>query len=289
MNTQSIFLALLAATIWGVSFPIIKIGLEELPPMLFSALRFSIIAIPAVFFIPFPKTSIWNVVGVGMFLGIFKFGLLFFAMKSEASAGLSSLILQAQVFFTIGLSVLIFKESITKSQLLGILVSTAGFSIFFLNSNGSITFTGLILILIASFFWSISNIIMKQVKDVNLLHFMVWVCLIPPLPLAAISYFTESNDIINLVFSTTINTWGPMIYVSYASTLLAFSIWGWLLKNNSAASISPFALLVPVVGIFASNIILSEKLSTLELLGAMIIMVGLLICVFGKRINLLKK
>jgi O-acetylserine/cysteine efflux transporter len=183
MSIKDICLAFLVVMIWGLNFSIIKIGLEELPPILFSALRFALVALPAVFFVPFPKTSIWNVVGVGVFLGVLKFGCLFVAMKSDASAGLSSLLLQAQVFFTIGFSVLFYKEHITKSQLLGVVIASMGFSLFFVNAGQNITYLGLILILLAAFFWSISNLIMKKIKDVNLLHFMVWVCLIPPLPL----------------------------------------------------------------------------------------------------------
>ncbi|NQY25396.1 MAG: EamA family transporter [Campylobacteraceae bacterium] len=284
MNSKNIFLALLVALIWGINFPIIKLGLEELPPILFSALRFTIVAIPAVFFIPFPKTSVWNVLGVGVILGIFKFALLFFAMNADASAGLASLILQAQVFFTIFLSVIIFKEHISKNQLLGIFISSLGFSIFFLNAEGNITVLGLCLILLAAFFWAVSNIIMKKMKDVNLLHFMVWVCLIPPLPLFGISYYTESKDILNILLQSTQTTWFSLVYVSYISTLLAFALWAYLLKNNKAAEVTPFALLIPIVGLSASNIVLGERLSSLELMGAGIIMLGLLVCVFGKKL-----
>ncbi|CAM4021732.1 EamA family transporter [Shewanella denitrificans] len=179
MKLQDILLAILVVMIWGINFSFIKIGLEELPPILFSALRFAIVAIPAVFFIPFPKTSVWNVIGVGLFLGVFKFGLLFVAMKSDASAGLSSLILQAQVFFTIGLSVFFFKEMLTKTQILGVCIAAIGFSFFIFNAGGNITAVGLMLILLAAFFWAISNLIMKRVTQVNLLHFMVWVPLYP--------------------------------------------------------------------------------------------------------------
>ena len=113
MNLKSVLLALLVVLIWGVNFPVIKFGLEELPPLLFSSLWFLIVAIPIVFFIPFPKTSIWNVLGVGLFLGILKFSFLFIAMRADASAGISSLLLQAQVIFTILLSLILFKEKIT--------------------------------------------------------------------------------------------------------------------------------------------------------------------------------
>jgi O-acetylserine/cysteine efflux transporter len=289
MKLQDIFLALLVVFIWGINFSFIKIGLEELPPILFSAIRFSIVAIPAVFFIPFPKTPIWNVIGVGFFLVVLKFGLLFVAMKSDASAGLSSLILQAQVFFTIGLSILFLKELITKTQLIGVSVAAIGFSFFFFNAGGNITITGLGLILLAALFWAVSNMIMKQVKQVNLLHFMVWVCLIPPIPLLGLSFFMETNDPLAAVLSTSMKTWGALTYVSYVSTLIAFAIWGFLLKSYSAALVTPFALLIPVVGIVTSSLLLNETLNSHEITGTILIMLGLVLCVAGNKLfNLMR-
>ncbi|XOB61067.1 EamA family transporter [Campylobacterota bacterium DY0563] len=284
MDIKGILLAFLVVLIWGVNFPIIKFGLEELPPILFSSLRFFIVAIPAVFFIPFPKTSIWNVLGVGIFLGVLKFGFLFYAMNADASAGISSLLLQAQVIFTILLSILIYKEVITKIQAIGILVAIIGFSFFFFTVNNSITTLGIILLLFAAFFWSISNIIMKRIKGVNLLHFMVWVCLVPPLPLYLMSYFFESKDTITILLATTQKTWFSLVYVSYLSTLIAFAIWGYLLKTYQASLVTPFALLIPIVGIFSSSILLGEKLSSTEIIGAILILSGLFITIFAKKI-----
>lgn len=253
MKLRDILLVLLVVIIWGANFTAIKFGLQELPPMLLSAMRFLVVALPAVFFVPFPKTSILNVLGVGVFLGIFKFGLLFIAMRSDASAGLSSLILQAQVFFTIGLSVLFYKEILTRRQLVGGGITIIGFSSFFLISEGNITHIGLALILAAAFCWAISNIIMKNMKDVNLLHFIVWVSIVPPIPLFILSYFIESDDPVGLITSMTKNGWLSVLYVGYISTLVAFSIWGYLLKTYFTALVAPFALLVPFVGITVSK------------------------------------
>ena len=284
MNLKSISLALLVVFIWGLNFSVIKFGLEELPPIFFSSLRFFIVAIPAVFFIPFPKTSVWNVLGVGVFLGVLKFSFLFIAMKEDASAGISSLLLQAQVIFTIILSMLIFKEKITSSQFLGMMIAFIGFGFFFLTVNTSITTLGLILILSAAVFWAVSNVIMKQVKGVNLLHFMVWVSLVVPLPLFVLSYFYESQEPLTLLFNSSFKTWASLAFTGYISTLVAFAIWGWLLKNHSAAMVTPFALAIPVVGIISSNILLNEQLSSIETVGASLILFGLFISVLGNRI-----
>jgi len=285
MNFKDTMLVLLVIVIWGANFTVIKVGLEEVPPVLFSALRFAIVAIPAIFFIPFPKTSIYNVLGVGLFLGVIKFSLLFISMNVGVSAGLASLLLQSQVVFTIILSVLIFKEEIKKNQLLGILVAVFGFSMFFFSTNGNLTILGLILILLAGLFWAVSNVIMKRMKDVNLLHFMVWVSLVPPLPLAILSYFMETNTPLTLLVNTSLQLWLAVLYTGFISTLLAFAIWGYLLKNYTAATVTPFALLIPMVGILVSSVFLGETLGTFEIIGSLTVMFGLIICVLGNHIK----
>ncbi|WP_442960402.1 MULTISPECIES: EamA family transporter [unclassified Pseudoalteromonas] len=285
MNVKSISLALIVVIIWGLNFSVIKFGLAELPPILFSGLRFLVVAIPAVFFIPFPNTSVWNVLGVGLFLGVLKFSLLFIAMESNASAGIASLLLQAQVIFTILLSVLLLKETMDRFQVVGISIATFGFSLFFINSSGSTTMLGAVLILFAALFWSFSNLIMKRLQDVNLLHFIVWVSLVPPLPLFTLSYFIETDAPLTLLLNTTTQSWLSIAYVGYISTLIAFAIWGWLLKNHKAAAVTPFALLIPIVGIVGSALLLNERLMLIEAIGGGFILCGLTISVTGARIS----
>ncbi len=296
MKTKDLFLALLVALIWGANFTVIKIGLEELPPLLLSALRFAVVAVPAVFFIPFPKTSVWNVLAVGIVLGVMKFSLLFIAMNVGVTAGLSSLLLQMQVVFTIGLSLLIFRESISLPQIAGIAVALSGFACFYFStglntevstdasSSGNASLLGLGLILLAALFWACANIIMKRMGGVNLLHFMVWVSLVPPLPLLGLSYFLESQQPLELLFNTSASTWLALAYLGLIATLLAFALWGHLLTRYSAATVTPFALLIPVVGIITSSIALGERMTSLEVTGAGLIMLGLGLCIFGAKL-----
>ncbi|USD34786.1 MULTISPECIES: EamA family transporter [Vibrio] len=284
MDFKSLIGVVLVVLIWGLNFSVIKFGLEEIPPILFSGLRFLVVAIPAVFFIPFPKTSIWNVLGVGVFLGVLKFSFLFVAMESDVSAGLSSLLLQAQVVFTILLSVLLWKESLNRFQLFGMVLACIGFSFFFYTAGGNATTLGITLILCAAGFWSVSNLIMKRMGDVNLLHFMVWVSLIPPIPLFLVSWHFETNQPVSLLLATTEKSWLSLLYVSYISTLAAFALWGWLLKNYPTAVVTPFALLIPVVGIVGSSLLLNEQLSNLEMLGGALILFGLSASVLGSRL-----
>jgi O-acetylserine/cysteine efflux transporter len=285
MGIKAILLVLLVVSIWGINFSFIKIGLEELPPILFSALRFSVVAIPAIFFIPFPKGQLRNILGVGIFLGFLKFGLLFIGLDGYISAGISALILQAQVIFTIAISYLLFKERLSKLQVLGMVISILGFSLFLKSTSGNATFVGIIIILLAALSWSFSNIIMKTMKNVNLLQLMVWSCAVPPLPLFALSYMMETHEPVQVISSITMQTWLALAFVSYISTLIAFSIWGYLLRNNTAASVTQFALLIPIVSMVTSYILLGEQLSSIDFIGSSVVITGVSICIFEKNIN----
>ncbi len=283
MKAKDIFLALMVITIWGVSFPIVKLGLKEIPPILFIALRFIIVAIPAIFFVPFPKTSVRNVIAVGVLIGIIKFGLLFIAMQYNANAGTASLILQAQVFFTILLSYVLFKEGIQVVQGMGIMLAIVGFLLFFASVEGNITSLGLILILGAALAWAFSNVVMKRMPGVNLLHFMVWVSIVPPLPLLIISAIVETSHPIAVVQQLSLGGWFAIAYMGYLSTLVAYALWGHLLNAYKAATITPFALLIPVVGIFTATIFLKETLTGMEIIGAGFVMIGLVLCNMGTQ------
>ena len=288
MGIKAILSVLLVVCIWGLNFPLIKIGLQELPPILFSALRFSIVAIPAIFFIPFPNGQLKNVLRVGLLLGVIKFSLLFIGLNGYISAGISALVLQAQVIFTIVISYLIFKERLSKLQMGGIAIAIFGFSLFFKSASGNATFVGIVLVLLAGLAWACSNAIMKTIKDVNLLQLMVWSCAVAPLPLFMISYITETQHPLPIIMATTMPTWLALAFVSYLSTTVAFLIWGNLLRNYHAASVTQFALLIPIVGMFASYGILGEQLSNIELIGSAIVIMGLAICIFEKYIKIPK-
>ncbi|WP_353505435.1 EamA family transporter [Microbulbifer variabilis] len=130
---------------------------------------------------------------------------------------------------------------------------------------------------------------MKRIQGVNLLHFMIWVCLVPPIPLFVFSYFLESQEPLTLIISANQKTWLSLAFASYISTLIAFAFSGRLLRSHPAAAVTPFALLIPVVGIITSCIILDEKLQTIEIIGFALIMAGL-ICnsLYGRLLGLKK-
>ncbi|WP_288350325.1 EamA family transporter [uncultured Thalassospira sp.] len=285
MSVGQFFAILLVVTIWGANFTVIKLGLGEMPPILLSSLRFAFAALPAVFFLPRPKCPWKYVVGFGVVLGCIKFSLLFLGMDLGLSAGISSLVLQLQAFFTLILGVFLLGEKIGPHRIIAMLVAFCGVGLLLFVSDGSITVIGLALVIAAAAAWGIANIIMKRAGSVQMLSFVVWASLIPPIPLAILSFLTE--DRANLASLGDQISWigiGSILYLAYPVTLLGFAIWGRLLATLPVGLVAPFTLLVPIVGMATSALVLGEDFGPIKIVSAILVMTGLMINVFGGKL-----
>jgi O-acetylserine/cysteine efflux transporter len=285
MSVGQFFAILLVVTIWGANFTVIKIGLGEMPPLLLSSLRFAFAALPAVFFLPRPKCHWKYVVCFGVVLGCIKFSLLFLGMDLGLSAGISSLVLQLQAFFTLILGIFVLGEKIGPHRYIAMLVAFCGVGLLLFVSDGSITTIGLILVIAAAAAWGVANIIMKQAGSVQMLSFVVWASLIPPIPLAILSFMTEDRANLDLLFDQI--SWvgiGSILYLAYPVTLLGFAIWGRMLSTLPVGLVAPFTLLVPIVGMATSALVLDEDFGPIKVISAILVMVGLIINVFGGKL-----
>lgn len=294
MTLRDIALAILIMAIWGFNFVVIKVGLTEVPPLLLTGMRFVFSALPAIFFIQKPDVPWRMLISFGLVLGVIKFGLLFVALNTGMPAGLSSLVLQMQAFFTIALAILLLKERPNGWQLVGGGVALAGIIIIGMGKAQATTFLPFMLVLTAAFFWGAANIIAKiagnsRAKDaqpVNMLAFVIWASLVPIVPMLALSWLFEDHAAISAAFRHP--TWvslGAVAYLAYPTTLLGFAVWNSLLSRYSAATVAPFSLLVPVFGISSAALVLGEPFTGTALMGGALVFTGLALNVFGPQLR----
>ena len=277
MRPVHIALALLVAALWGINFVAIKIGLKDVPPFLLSALRFIAVAIPMIFFVGKPCVSWRWILSIGIVLGVVKFGLLFLGMDLGMPAGLSSLVLQAQALFTVVFAMLFLGERLRAVQGVGIALAAAGLVLIGIERAQETSLIGLVLVVAAACAWGYANILMKQAKAPNMLNLIIWIAVIPPLPMALLSWSFEGTD--RIVASLAALSWSgvlSILYIAWASTIVAFSLWVYLLRLYSASVVAPFSLMVPIFGIAASALMLGEKLSLLEIVAGALTLLGLL-------------
>lgn len=281
MRPLHMLLALAVVAVWGTNFVVIRIGLDDLPPFLFAALRFVCSALPWILFIRRPQVRWRWLIWFGVLLGAGQFGLLFYAMRADISPGLASLVVQMQVFFTIGLSVVFFRERVSLLPLAGMLLAVCGLLVIAAHIDATVTITGIVAVMAAGFFWACANVAVKQAviesnTRIDMLGFVVWssVFAIPPLVLLSLAF--EGFDAgLQAMQHAHMGAWAAVLWQAAGNTLFGFAAWSWLLTRYPAAIISPYALLVPLFGIGASAMLLGEALPMWKIGAAMLVLGGL--------------
>lgn len=285
MSIRDLLLTLLVVIVWGVNFVAIKLGVADIPPLFLTALRFFFTALPAVFFLARPKTSWGALAAFGLLLGVVKFGLVFSAVKLGMPAGLTSLVMQLQVFFTFGLAFFLLGERPSRIQYFGAAIAFAGIGIVATERMQGAALGPFLMVIGASFAWGCANIVVKKSGKVDMLAFLVWSSLFSPIPLALLSLWLEGwQPILNSLSPPSLTAVGSLAFIVGPSTLFAFAVWNALLQKYPTSTVAPFALLVPVFGILSGVLLLGEPFSLLAMLGSAVVFLGLLVNVFGDRL-----
>jgi O-acetylserine/cysteine efflux transporter len=292
LSAPDLALTLAVVAVWGFSFVPIKVGLQEIPPFMLAALRFTLAAVPAVFLVRRPDMPWAGVAAYGLAIGVFQFGLLFLGMRLGMPAGLSSIVIQVQVFFTIGLAVAFAGDRFHRWNALGALVAAAGIVVlgtYKLASGLSGTLAGFVAILGAAFAWGVGNVIAKRAgadHDVDAFSLVVWSSLVPPVPLAVASFAFEGGpDAALAVANASWLAWACVAFMAWVATLFGFAAWNRLLHTYPTPLISPFALLIPVTGLASGALFLGERLAPMQAVGGALVFAGLAVNVAGPRVG----
>jgi O-acetylserine/cysteine efflux transporter len=293
-SPRDLALILLVVALWGFSFVPIKLGLREMPPFALAAFRFLFAAVPLVFFVRPPRMPVGLIVAYGFAIGVFQFGLLFLGMKLGMPAGLSSLVIQLQVFFTIGLGIAFLGDRLYPQNALGAAIATLGIVVlayYKISEGATATFTGLLLVIISALAWGIGNVVAKRAAaghSADMFALVVWSSLVPPLPLALVSYLFEGGiSAWHAVRDASLFTWGCVLFLSYVATLFGFATWAKLLHRYPTALVAPFGLLIPVSGLVSGWLLLGESLAPIQALGVALVLAGLIVNIYGGRLALL--
>ncbi len=286
MPLRHVLLALLVVAIWGFNFVVIKLSVEALPPVLAAALRFLAAALPAVFFIRPPKAPWPLVVGFGLAFGFALYGFLNLSIAWGMSAGLSSLVLQTQAFFTMALAFVLLGERPSRFQIAGALVAFAGICVIAVERMAATALLPLGMTLLAAVSWGLANVLTKKAGKVNALAFTVWGSLAAPLPLLGLSWLIEGREAIEAALVGFSWEEAALIaFLAYPATLLGGGIWNWLLGRHPASIVAPFTLLVPITGLLSGYLVLGETITPIEIGGAILVIAGLVVTLLRRPLQ----
>ncbi|SHI47019.1 EamA family transporter [Lutispora thermophila] len=294
MKRRDIILAFILVIIWGANFTVIKLGLYGIPSMLLAAMRYIFAAFPAVFFVKKPSIQWKYIIAYGLTVGVGQFSCLFYAMDIGMPAGISSIVTQSQAFMTPLFAAMLLKEPIKGSQITGLAVSAIGLCLIggIIGDRGlsTVPFGAFLVTLLAAFFWAISNIVLRyankeaeaQDKTLDMFGMVVWSSLIPPIPLLGMALLLDSPEtLISSLSNISIVSVFSILYLAFCATLFGYGVWSSLMGKYPAAKVAPLSLLVPITGLIVSWVVLDERLTSMQWVGGIVIIIGLLINNFG--------
>ena len=290
MKRKDMILALLVVIIWGANFTVIKLGLGGVTSMLLVALRYIITTFPAVFFIKKPNTEWKYIIMYGLFVGVFQFSCLFYAMEIGMPAGIASIVLQFQAFMSPVLAYMFLKEKLKKKQLVGLFIAGIGLIIIAMAtvSDGisGIPLQAILLTAAAPFFWAASNVISRIASEktaargetLDMFSLVVWSGLIPPIPLLIFALILDTpQTLMNAITNMNGMSIFAVFYLAFGATLFGYGVWSKLIAKYPMGKVSPISLLVPITGLLTARIVLSEQLSNMQWIGVSVILIGLII------------
>ena len=286
MRPAHVALAVLVAATWGLNFVVVEVGLDDFPPLLLSALRYTLASLPLLVLGGAAAVPWKWVLAVGGAIGVVKFSLLFVGMDVGMPAGLASLVLQVQAFFTLGFAAVLLRERLRIAQVAGLALASAGLILVASGLDGAATAAGFALVIAAAAAWGVGNVAIKRAAPADPFRFMSWMCLVPPLPMFALSLaFEGPRSVGDALAGIDLGALGAVAYIAFAATTVGWGLWAYLVRAYSAGTVAPFSLLVPVFGLAFAALLLGEPVTVRVVVAAVLVVSGVFLTQRAPRIS----
>lgn len=281
MPVRHVALAVLVSVLWGLNFVAIRESLDHFPPLFLAGLRFLVLAVPTVLLVPRPAVPLRHLIGYGLGFGTAQFIGLYLGMAAGFPAGLASLVLQSSAPFTVILGALLLREHLSPRRVAGVAIAVLGLALVGIDRASATGWVPFLLVVLGGLGWAFGNLASRQAAAPDPLHLTLWMSVVPPLPLFALSLAVEGPGQVGEAISGSLSAgavpaWIGLAYTVVLGTIVGSGIWVWLMARHPAGTVAPFSMLVPVTGLAAGWILLGETPTWLELFGGLLVIAGVL-------------
>lgn len=287
MRLIDLFGLLLVQVIWGFHFAISKIGLQEIPPLLLMALRFSLVAILlAPFFSRLPKGKWRAVAPLSLTFGSLNFGLIW-AGVAHLDASTASIVNQSGVPFSAMLAAYFYGDRFGWRRMAGLALSFLGIVLVVGQPKMDGSFIWVLCVLAGTFASSYANIQIRALGPVDSFALSGWNALFTAPQLMVLSFFLEDRQW-EVITQASWHAWASLAYTVVIVAIGSYCLWYPAIRRYPLNQVMPFTLLVPVLGLFSGVLLLGETLTWHALAGGAATVAGVAIIVLGKPITVKK-
>lgn len=283
MKFIHIMMAIAVPLIWGTGFVVAKGAISEFPPILLMAFRFLVTSLVLVWFVKPPIGQLRALFLIAIVAAAIQYSLTFSGLKG-LDAGFAALIVQLEVPFLVILGAILLGERPSQRKWLGIIIAFVGVGLLvgkveFNNAWGSV-----ILVILGALTWAIGQIFVRKLKNIDGLTITAWTAVFATPQLFIMSLIFES-DHANLILSADLSIWWAVLYLGLIMTALGYYFWNTLIRTYEIEKVAPFLLLLPVFSLLGGVIFLEELVSTVKILGGLIVILGVAFVSLEKKPN----
>lgn len=275
MTPQHLAFMMLINLIWGFALVAAKVSLEHFPPMMFTALRFTLIVMVLFPFLRIHEGRMKEVLIIALCAGPIGFGF-FFAGVALSNPSVVAIVGQLGVPFSTIMSVIFLKEKVYWRRWSGIALSFAGVMVISFDPTVFHFIWGLVFIVASSLVGSVGTIYQRQIKRVGVFELQAWIAVVAA-PVMLVGSLLFEHDQIELMTSATMLQWSGVFYVAFASSLVGHAGIYYLLQRYEVSQTAPLTLLSPIFTIIFSVALLGDVLTTRMIVGTLIALTGVLI------------
>lgn len=268
--------------IWGSNLVASKIGVSEFPPILFTALRFGLLAVLLIPMLRMARGQMRTLLAAAVFTGPLAFLLLFLGIAKVDDASTVAIASQLGVPISTLLSVWLLGETIRWRRRLGIALAFAGVVIIGFDPRAFAYWEGLGLVILSSFFGSLGLVYVKRLRDVRPLQLQAWIAVAGGPALLLLSAVMEGDQWLT-VSQVTWRGWSALLFTAVMSSLVAHTGWYYLISRYPVTSLAPLTLLSPLFGVAFGITLLGDQLTPRMLLGGAVTLVGVLIVLIREK------
>jgi O-acetylserine/cysteine efflux transporter len=277
MPPRDIALILLICLAWAINFLISALALREIPPFLFTALRFALLALPLTFFLRRPAIGQWpRLIAVALCVGVLHFGLSFSALKLAGDLSSPAIVMQSYVPMTALLAWWVLGERFAWRTGLAIAVSFGGVLVLGFDPLVIDQPLSLLLMLVSAVFLAVGTVLMKQLRGLDAFSQQGWTALFSVLPLLALSLVLEPGALATLPDVSWV-AWAGALYAAFVSSLLGHGLYYVLVQRHPVAQVTPWLLLVPVLAVGLGIAFWGDRPGPRLWLGGAMVLGGVLI------------
>ncbi|WP_110635424.1 DMT family transporter [Salinicola salarius] len=274
MPLKDLLIGLGIIIIWAFNIIVIKLGVEDLPPLLVTVLRFMLVAVLVVPFTRISRQQLPWILLLAVTFGGLHFPLLFLGLQ-QSEAGTGALLVQMGTPFATLLAAMFLKEKLGPRRVVGLILAFGG--VVVLAGGPSLPPPASTALLLASaFFWAVSTMIIKLAPPIAPLTMTGWISLFA-IPLVALGSWIFEDDQWLALRQASWAGWGAVVYTAVMSSIAAYGLWYRLLQKHPVSRVVPLTLLMPVFAVMLGVWLLDDPLGINKVAGGAMVIAGLAI------------